>query len=234
MRSSKVFWKDILNRIFLHPGRVPETLQISINGTLHEWRLGEAAQYSKEAFVRDRDWNITRRADPTPRHDLYRQLCRLLLPLPTSQRGEVIEQLLEWSGIVWSSELLPYRGLSENEVVQLGEGSLVEIGGHTVSHPILSGLSAAEQRNEIAECKRQLEETLGRPIANFAYPYGGRSHYTQETTVAVRDAGFETGCANFEGAVRRGTDVWQLPRVLVRDWNGEQFGSHLRNWLSMY
>src|SRR6185503_12864661 len=40
MRSTKVFWKDILNRVFLHPGQLPETLQISVNGTSHEWRLG--------------------------------------------------------------------------------------------------------------------------------------------------------------------------------------------------
>jgi peptidoglycan/xylan/chitin deacetylase (PgdA/CDA1 family) len=89
-----------------------------------------------------------------------------------------------------------------------------------------------EQQEEIQKSKHCLENILGRPVTTFAYPYGGRSHYTAETVAAVREAGFDTACSNFEGAVRRGADMWQLPRFLVRDCDGDEFSRRFNEWLS--
>ena len=78
----------------------------------------------------------------------------------------------------------------------------------------------------------RLEEILGKRIDSFAYPYGGRSDYDSDAVAAVRQAGFTRACANYGGPLRSDTDVWQLPRFLVRDWNGDEFGHRLREWLS--
>src|SRR5207248_6890557 len=51
------FWWDELERLLLHPGVLPETLRLTVQGTVHEWQLGTAAPYSEEAFVRERSWN---------------------------------------------------------------------------------------------------------------------------------------------------------------------------------
>jgi len=47
-----------------------------------------------------------------------------------------------------------------------------EIGGHTVTHPILSDLHGAALMREVVECKQVLEEILGREVPSFAYPKG--------------------------------------------------------------
>jgi len=52
----------------------------------------------------------------------------------------------------------------------------VEIGCHTVSHPILSQLSPDRQKEEILTASRRLEQELGRPPRFFAFPNG--SAYT--------------------------------------------------------
>ena len=68
---------------------------------------------------------------------------------------------------------------------RLGEGSVLgatdlrslsaagfEVGAHTVSHRILTNLSAQEQAREITECKQTLQQILGREVTTFCYPRG--------------------------------------------------------------
>jgi peptidoglycan/xylan/chitin deacetylase (PgdA/CDA1 family) len=47
-----------------------------------------------------------------------------------------------------------------------------EIGGHTVTHPVLSELHGAALTREVVECKQVLEEILGFEVPSFAYPKG--------------------------------------------------------------
>jgi len=228
--SPSGFWKDILERVFLQPGRLPETLRLNIAGTGYQWELHEAAEYSREAFGRYSGWNITSETDPTMRQHLYRHLCRLLRPLSEVERSSVLQKLAAWADMDLTKSSV-HRALSADEVVQLANGGTIEVGAHSISHPVLSALPAAEQREEIRGSKSRLEKILGQSVTSFAYPYGGRSYYTSDTALAVREAGFELACSNFEGMVRRGVDMWQLPRLLVRNWNGEEFERRLRGWL---
>ena len=48
-----------------------------------------------------------------------------------------------------------------------------------------------------------------------------------ETTVR-KAAGFESACTTFDDVVRPAADPFQLPRMLVRDWDGERFSRELR------
>jgi peptidoglycan/xylan/chitin deacetylase (PgdA/CDA1 family) len=57
----------------------------------------------------------------------------------------------------------------------------MEIGAHTVSHPLLARLCAREQEGEMVASKERLEDQIGRPVASFAIPYGNRGTYTPET-----------------------------------------------------
>ena len=47
-----------------------------------------------------------------------------------------------------------------------------ELGGHTVTHPILAKLEAREAQAEIARGKQQIEDIVGAPVDVFAYPNG--------------------------------------------------------------
>ena len=100
-----------------------------------------------------------------------------------------------------------------------------------MTHPVLSRLSATEQRAEIQGGKTRLEEILRRPVTSFAYPYGGRPEYTAETVAIVRDAGFNLACSTVEDVVWRGSNRFQLPRISVQDWDGEIFARWVWGWL---
>jgi len=217
------FLWDELERLLLQPGTLPEKLHLSVNGSTYQWEIGEAAYYSEETYQRLRCWQIEQQDDPTPRHSLYRTLWQLLYPLCDGERRKVLDDLLAWGSAKLTGRAT-HRALSPDEMVILAQGGLVEVGAHTATHPSLPTLPLALQRNEIQGSKNCLEEIVGRPVRSFAYPHGD---YTADTVAVVRGAGFACACSTFSNGVRRRTDHFQLPRVQVLDWDGEEFARRL-------
>lgn len=218
------FWWDELDRLVLQPGRLPETLQLSVSGSIQQWELADAASYSEGGHQRLRGWNVLAKEDPGPRQALYRSLCKLLRPLPSGERAQVLDEVLSWAGAEGRGRTT-HRILSSDEVSQLAEGDLVEVGAHSMTHPMLPRLTMAEQREEILNSRKRLEDICGRRVVSFAYPYGQASKKTREL---VQEAGFTSGCSTIAGTTTRFSDPFWLPRLLVRDWDGERFASELR------
>jgi peptidoglycan/xylan/chitin deacetylase (PgdA/CDA1 family) len=76
------------------------------------------------------------------------------------------------------------------------------IGGHTVTHPVLSRLPPESQEAEIAECALRLEQELGQPMRWFAYPVGARDSFTADTKRILRERGVELAFS-FRGGLAR-------------------------------
>jgi hypothetical protein len=68
---------------------------------------------------------------------------------------------------------------------------------------------------------------LGRPISSFAYPFGTSADFDETTVAVVREAGFLRACANLDGRLTRRTDPFRVPRLLVRDWSGDELARRL-------
>jgi peptidoglycan/xylan/chitin deacetylase (PgdA/CDA1 family) len=91
----------------------------------------------------------------------------------------------------------------------------MEIGGHTVDHPVLSRLSAADQREQIVSCARRLEEELDRPMRMLSYPVGLPGSFGPEAKQAAREAGVRLAFGYHGGHARADTplDRLDVPRV---------------------
>jgi peptidoglycan/xylan/chitin deacetylase (PgdA/CDA1 family) len=227
---SEEFWWDQLERLLLSPGDLPEEIDLDVNGTIMEIRLAETSQNTAGDRELHHSWNILQPDDPTLRHRAYRLLCKLFKTMDEDVRGGNLERMFSYSGC--SRQARPtHRTLSELEVKNLAKGELVEVGAHTVTHPMLAKLSSEEQKAEILASKQILEDLLGRRVASFAYPYGTDTSYTADTVSIVREAGFGQACSNFSGRVWRLTDQYQLPRNVVRDWSGDEFARWLESWI---
>jgi peptidoglycan/xylan/chitin deacetylase (PgdA/CDA1 family) len=89
----------------------------------------------------------------------------------------------------------------------------IEIGAHTVTHPILKSLDADAAETEIVQAKKQLEEITDTPIRSFAYPNGRPGiDYDDEHVRLVHEAGFDVAVATCLGIADQSSDVLQLPR----------------------
>ncbi|MBB3117045.1 polysaccharide deacetylase family protein [Pseudoduganella violacea] len=92
------------------------------------------------------------------------------------------------------------------------------LGAHTVNHPILARLPAAQARQEIASGKAALEDLLGQNVLLFAYPNGKPGEdYLPEHVSMVRELGFEGAVSTAWGASKGRQDVYQLPRFTPWD-----------------
>ncbi|WP_341888281.1 polysaccharide deacetylase family protein [Variovorax sp. YR752] len=104
----------------------------------------------------------------------------------------------------------------------------MEIGAHTVTHPILTRLDLESARSEMAEGKAALERLLGEPVSLFAYPNGVPGQdYAAEHARLARECGFEAAVSTAWGAARAGTDLFQLPRFTPWDRSRLRFGARL-------
>jgi peptidoglycan/xylan/chitin deacetylase (PgdA/CDA1 family) len=100
----------------------------------------------------------------------------------------------------------------------------IEIGAHTMTHPILAQLEPDASNREIALSKSRLQEQSGIPVRGFAYPFGApQLDFTHREQDYVRQSGFSLAFAGEGGLVKRGSDPFNLPRVGVGKMSRAQF-----------
>lgn len=81
----------------------------------------------------------------------------------------------------------PSPFMDEKAVLKLKDNPYVEIGSHTINHPMLSRLDENEQRKEIVDGHTKLEELLGCRLKYFAYPHGGQAHFNETSRHIIRE-----------------------------------------------
>lgn len=111
----------------------------------------------------------------------------------------------------------------------------MQIGAHTVSHPILAKLDARKAADEIDRSRDALQTLLGEKVGLFAYPNGkpGTDYLPEVHPALVRELGFDAAVSTRWAAARRGDDVFQIPRFTPWDRDRLKFGLRLaRNLVS--
>lgn len=89
------------------------------------------------------------------------------------------------------------------------------IGSHTCAHAILSGETADEQKRDLAESRRQLQQRLAVAADLLAYPNGTELDYDRATLDAARAAGHPWALTTREGFNDRRTPALELRRVVI-------------------
>ncbi len=224
------FWWDDIEKLILYPGNLHPKINLNISGNIFTFDLGNFAHYTKEHFMRYKTWNVLWNTDPTPRHRLYKTLHHILRSMLDTEQQEILEQIrkhAETEVAVRST----HRILTADEVHQFSGGDVIDAGAHSLTHSVLSRMSLETQKEEITESKIKLEAIFKKSVTSFAYPYGSRSDYTRNTVTIVREAGFECACTTFSDVTRPGSNCFELPRIIIRNYDGETFYRSLQEWI---
>lgn len=99
--------------------------------------------------------------------------------------------------------------LNKQELVDIANSGLVEIGSHAVDHISMSGIATSEAKWQITRSKSLLEELLGIEIKTFAYPYGG---FNAKTIDFVKEASYSAAVSVMSGVYHTNDEIFHLTR----------------------
>lgn len=116
--------------------------------------------------------------------------------------------------------------LSDPQVQQLNRNG-IEIGAHTMTHPILASIDQSTAMHEVMDSKLYLESLLNTKITAFAYPNGKPHRDYSDTHVQIaKSCGFEIALTTSWGTATMSSDHMQIPRIAP--WDKTPFGYMLR------
>jgi peptidoglycan/xylan/chitin deacetylase (PgdA/CDA1 family) len=110
----------------------------------------------------------------------------------------------------WLDPELGARTMTEEQLVQIADDPLIEVGSHTMRHTSLARAGAEKAHAEMLESRLWLEDRLQRPVLSFAYPHG---HYSPDCLTAAARAGYTSAVTAGD---RGGSGPFELRRETPR------------------
>ncbi len=156
------------------------------------------------------------RRDPLDPEPAIRTLLARYKSLPTADATELLVALRDRSGAEPpAAEVAASQWMTWDMARDMTAGGM-EIGGHTVSHPLLARLDPAGQRAEVEGGQERFLAELGRTARAFAYPVGSSDAFDATTKTAVSDAGFDLAFSFYGGFAQiEGWDPYDVPRTHI-------------------
>ncbi|MBO6067378.1 MAG: glycosyltransferase [Kiritimatiellae bacterium] len=102
--------------------------------------------------------------------------------------------------------------LSAAMIREMEQSGLIEIGGHTANHTMLTEVPLDMAREEIFGNKAWLESVLGHPIVSFSYPRGGEN---DDIVSLVKDAGYKYAAAMVKKMRPVAADLYRIHRQII-------------------
>jgi len=154
------------------------------------------------------------------RREAIGRILQAIKHLDQGERDATVARIVERCAAPPIADLM----MREHQVRHLHELGM-EIGAHTVSHPILARLAPDAAHAEIRSSKSHLEGIVASPVRLFAYPNGvPQQDYAAAHVQMVRDCGFVAAVSTARGSASRRSDRFQLPRFTPWDATSSRFG----------
>lgn len=178
---------------------------------------------TSELDLSDIELGIWRIPDGVERVDLIVNLKEKIKYLPPPQRDRAVELIQQRCQL----KVVEGKMMNREQLAELDQYR-VEVGAHTVTHPILSSLDEVQAEREIKNSKQQLQKLLKREVRFFAYPNGkpGKD-YTKRHVQMVASAGYQAAFSSAQGAADRYCNCFEIPRISPWGENRAQFILHL-------
>ncbi len=144
------------------------------------------------------------------RSDASERINSILKRLPDETKEEAVGRLAQALDVMLPN--LPpeeFRPVTWEQAREMDVNG-IEIGSHTMTHPILTNISDERLRRELYESKLRLEEALGRQVEQFCYPNGDNDERVQ---CEVARAGYRVAVTCVGGLNKRGDDPLTLRRI---------------------
>jgi peptidoglycan/xylan/chitin deacetylase (PgdA/CDA1 family) len=126
--------------------------------------------------------------------------------------GFPVMQRLHWPGVLnLKVDNIGKDGIEKSEVKKLAEAGW-EIDSHTITHPDLTTLGAAQLHTELVDSKSRLHRLFGGPVNFFCYPAG---RFNASVVAAVEAAGYLGATTTAPGLASPKQGMFTLDRIRI-------------------
>src|SRR5215468_4343222 len=133
-----------------------------------------------------------------------------LKPLSEEARDALIERLASELRVKLPERPpLAYGAINWRQAREMADAGM-EIGSHTLTHSILTGLSDERLREEVGRSRDRIQSAIGRKVETFCYPNGD---YDLRAQCEVARAGYQFAVTTEVGLNSRRTDPLALRRI---------------------
>ena len=141
-------------------------------------------------------------------------LFKTLNRMRPAERDARIENLARIAGcVIPTSPPQKYESCSWDQLREMADSGLVEIGSHSVTHPIFSSLTDEESWSEFTLSRDRIEQKIGRRVRSFCFPNGESGDYRRSQVEQAKRAGYGSAVVSRFGLVQFGADPYELPRI---------------------
>src|ERR1700693_977465 len=141
-------------------------------------------------------------------------LVEWLKHMPAEKRDPLLARLLPAEGNGVGPDEVDSM-LTWTEAIEMSRSG-IDMGAHTVTHPLLSYENDMTVEHELRLSKQTLEEKLEKPVRAFAYPNGD---WDERVRRWVEQVGYECAFTTRPGWYRRGEDPYSIRRILLHEGN---------------
>lgn len=161
--------------------------------------------------------------DATARRDATNQLLAKIKTLSERRRLEILEELQSLGREHCDPEAASKsRPMNWQQVHEMHEGGM-EIGSHTVTHPILATMEPESMHWELKQSKAELEKRLNAPVQVIGYPVGTSDAFNTAVVDGVQNAGYAMACSYIAGT----NPLGRLDRFRMRRQHIERYTSRV-------
>ena len=160
------------------------------------------------------------------KEEAVRRIDTYMKPLSNQRRREVLEQLLEKAGKRDVVKQLARAAMLDWGQIKTLHSRGVEIGAHSITHPVLSRWDAETVNQEVVGSIQRLKQQVEVGEVTFAYPYGSEHEVSGEVVEICKRSGARAAVMLVRGDLKR-CDEFRIPRKMVTtDLSTSPWGSY--------
>ncbi len=164
--------------------------------------------------LRNEGLDILQVSNVEDKEQAVRRIDTYMKPLSNQRRCEVLAQLLEKVGKRDVVKRLASTAMLDWGQIKTLHSRGVEIGAHSITHPVLSGWDAETVNREVVGSIERLRQQVGVEEVTFAYPYGSEREVSGEVVEICKRSGARAAVMLTSGDLKR-CDQFKIPRKMV-------------------
>jgi peptidoglycan/xylan/chitin deacetylase (PgdA/CDA1 family) len=143
------------------------------------------------------------------------------------EAAELVDQFVDPTA-PWPPGYAPIASVAELRDAWSQYWKQLGLAPHGSSHVMLSRLSPRLLRDDIAQSCQYVFDISGETPRYFAYPFGTPPAISNAVIACLRRNGIRAAFTTDQRPIAPAVDPFRVPRMLVRDWDGDEFEAWLQ------